>query len=122
MKLLRTFIFGASILSIQSYSRIFAKMSSTCPATASYEKNSSSIAYVTMPNNDAAKALAHKIVGHKLAACVNVIPGITSIYSWEGKIDEDNEVLMMIKTRTSRVQDLIKFVKESHPYSVAEVI
>lgn len=94
-------------------------MSSTCPA---YEKNSSSIAYVTIPDDVAAKTLAHKIINNKLAACVNIIPGITSIYSWDGKVNEDSEVLMMIKTKTSRVEDLVKFVKESHPYSIAEVI
>ena len=58
----------------------------------------------------------------KLAACVNVIPGIISVYEWEGKIENDEEVLMMIKTRTSRIPELTEYVKTNHPYDVAEVI
>ena len=61
-------------------------------------------------------------VKDKLAACVNIIPGITSVYEWEDKIENDDEVLMMIKTRTSRVPELTEFVKKNHPYDVAEVI
>lgn len=69
-----------------------------------------------------AKKLAHGIIENKLAACVNIIPKITSIYHWEGKINEDSEVLLMIKTKASKVDELAKFVRENHPYSVAEVI
>lgn len=71
---------------------------------------------------EVAKRLAHGIVTNKLAACVNIIPGITSVYEWEGKINEDNELLLMIKTKTDKVDELSKFVRENHPYSVAEVI
>ncbi|XP_055616522.1 protein CutA homolog isoform X3 [Toxorhynchites rutilus septentrionalis] len=87
-----------------------------------YQSGTHSIAYVTTPNENSAKQLARKIVERKLAACVNVIPGLTSIYEWEGKIQEDQEYLLMIKTRTTRVDELSKFVRENHPYSVAEVI
>ncbi|XP_055586922.1 protein CutA homolog isoform X2 [Uranotaenia lowii] len=90
--------------------------------TSKYEAGLHSIAYVTTPNDTSAKELAHKLVERKLAACVNIIPGLTSIYEWEGKINEDHEVLLMIKTRTERVDELSKFVRENHPYSVAEVI
>ena len=62
------------------------------------------------------------LVEKKLAACVNVIPGIISVYEWEGKIENDDEVLMMIKTRTSRIPELTEYVKTNHPYEVAEVI
>ncbi|XP_053698114.1 protein CutA homolog isoform X2 [Sabethes cyaneus] len=92
------------------------------PAAPHYEAGLHSIAYVTTPNENSAKELARKIVEQKLAACVNVIPGLTSVYEWEGKINEDSETLLMIKTRTSRVDELSKFVRENHPYSVAEVI
>ncbi|XP_016002472.1 protein CutA isoform X3 [Rousettus aegyptiacus] len=62
------------------------------------------------------------VVEKRLAACVNVIPQITSIYEWKGKIEEDSEVLMMIKTQSSLVPALTDFVRSVHPYEVAEVI
>lgn len=77
---------------------------------------------MTAPDEVTAKKLAHGIVEKKLAACVNLVPKVTSIYMWEGKINEDSEVLMMIKTRSSKVEELTKYVRENHPYSVAEVI
>ena len=87
-----------------------------------------SMAFVTAPNSDKAKEIAGGIVSNKLAACVNIIPGgvfmlyvkiqyilgITSVYEWEGKIENDSEVLMMIKTRSSRIEELTEFVKSKH--------
>ncbi|XP_049799622.1 protein CutA homolog [Schistocerca nitens] len=81
-----------------------------------------SAVFVTTPNEEVAKKLAHGLVNKRMAACVNIIPKITSVYMWEGKVNEDTEVLMMIKTKTSRVEDLTSFVKENHPYDVCEVI
>ncbi|XP_077290772.1 protein CutA homolog [Arctopsyche grandis] len=81
-----------------------------------------SIAYVTIPNDEVGKTLARKIIENELAACVNIIPKVISIYKWKDEITEDSEALMMIKTRTSRVDDLVKFVRENHPYIVCEVI
>lgn len=66
--------------------------------------------------------VVRKLVEDKLAACVNLIPGITSIYEWKGKIETDSEVLLMIKTRTSRIEQLTNTVKANHPYEVCEVI
>ncbi|EDX01654.1 protein CutA homolog [Drosophila yakuba] len=87
-----------------------------------YQAGSSSVAFVTTPDRESAKKLARSIIERKLAACVNIVPQIDSIYMWEGKITEDTEYLMMVKTLTSRIDDLTKFVRENHPYSVAEVI
>eukprot|EP00088_Acartia_fossae_P013598 TRINITY_DN1716_c0_g1_i16.p1 TRINITY_DN1716_c0_g1~~TRINITY_DN1716_c0_g1_i16.p1 ORF type:complete len:138 (-),score=11.20 TRINITY_DN1716_c0_g1_i16:262-675(-) len=81
-----------------------------------------SMAFVTAPNAEEAKKIAGGLVSGKLAACVNIIPGITSVYEWEGKIETDPEVLMMIKTRTSRIPELTEFVRKNHPYDVCEVI
>ena len=103
-----------------------------------------SMAFVTAPNSDKAKEIAGGLVSNKLAACVNIIPGVTSVYEWEGKIENDSEVLMMIKTRSARIGEMTEFVKsksksqhqlrklmrlncccfflENHPYDVCEVI
>nr|XP_033779322.1 protein CutA isoform X2 [Geotrypetes seraphini]XP_033779323.1 protein CutA isoform X2 [Geotrypetes seraphini] len=87
-----------------------------------YVSGTHSAAFVTCPNETVAKEIARGIVEKKLAACVNIIPQITSIYEWKGKIEEDAEVLMMIKTRTAKVQALTEFVRSVHPYEVSEVI
>ncbi|XP_054727192.1 protein CutA homolog [Anastrepha obliqua] len=132
-KLLVTFVAAVNILnSAASIEGIGDKtcsrsLSSNCKdmSTASeesYTAGSSSVAFVTTPDEKLAKKLAQGLVEKQLAACVNIIPQIQSIYMWEGKVNEDNEYLMMIKTRTSRLDDLIKFVRENHSYSVAEVI
>ncbi|XP_066597049.1 divalent-cation tolerance protein CutA [Prorops nasuta] len=81
-----------------------------------------SVAYVTVPTNEVAKKIAQGLVKSKLAACVNIIPQVTSIYEWKGEINEDNELLLIIKTRTDTVDDLTKYVKQNHPYEVCEVI
>ncbi|XP_067316616.1 protein CutA homolog [Pseudorasbora parva] len=91
-------------------------------ATQTYSSGTHSAAFVTCPNDTVAKELARGIVEKKLAACVNIIPQITSVYEWQGKIEEDAEVLLMIKTRSSKVPDLAEYVRSNHPYEVAEVI
>jgi len=81
-----------------------------------------SVCYITVPNAEEADKLAGKLVESKLAACVNVIPGVQSVYTWQGKVEKDNELLLMVKTRTDLTDKLSIFVKEHHPYDVPEVI
>ena len=81
-----------------------------------------SAAFVTVPDMTVAEKLASGLVTSKLAACVNIIPGLTSVYEWEGKVEKDSELLLMIKTRTDRVDELSAWVKANHPYDVCEVI
>ncbi|XP_067403056.1 protein CutA isoform X2 [Emydura macquarii macquarii] len=111
-------------------------------AAEGYTPGSLSAAFVTCPSEKVAKEIARAVVEKHLAACVNILPQITSIYQWKGKIEEDGEVLLMIKTRSSRIPALTDFVRSVHcpssplspwwepgaghrsvhPYEVAEVI
>ncbi|XP_022919663.1 protein CutA homolog [Onthophagus taurus] len=116
----RSILFSTLILGLVKKSPLASQ--NTQKMSNSYVSGTHSAAYVTAPNEEVAKKIAHGLVSHKLAACVNIIPKITSVYEWEGKIEEDSEVLMMIKTRSTKIPELTEFVKSNHPYTVCEVI
>jgi len=80
------------------------------------------VAYVMVPSMEVAKKIAGGLVSNKLASCVNIIPGVTSIYEWENKIEEDSELILLIKSRCSRTEELTEFVKKNHPYDTCAVI
>ncbi|BAS82682.1 Os03g0186950, partial [Oryza sativa Japonica Group] len=80
------------------------------------------VVYVTVPNREAGKKLSQSIISEKLAACVNIVPGIESVYWWEGKVQTDAEELLIIKTRESLLDALTEHVKANHEYDVPEVI
>jgi periplasmic divalent cation tolerance protein len=73
--------------------------------------------YATFPSHEAAEAIGRALVERRLAACVNVLGGMTSIYRWEGKIARDQEAVMIIKTRQSLADAVIAEVKRQHSYS-----
>jgi periplasmic divalent cation tolerance protein len=78
--------------------------------------------HVTMPDAERAASLARALVGEGLAACVNVVPGVRSIYAWEGRIQEDQEVLCLIKTRPAIFDRARARILELHPYEVPEIL
>ncbi len=80
------------------------------------------VVYITTPDYETAKKLADYLVNNKLAACVNIVDKIYSIYFWQGNIERDNESLMIIKTRADLFEKLEEEVKKNHPYSVPEII
>ena len=81
-----------------------------------------SAVFTTTPSIELAEAIAKSLVGRKLCACVNIIPTVKSIYEWEGKVEEGSEALLMIKTQTSLVDELVAAIKDMHTYSVPEAI
>lgn len=80
------------------------------------------VVLVTAPDLDTAARLGRALVEERLAACVNLVPGLRSIYRWEGALHDDAEVLLLVKTRTDRLEGLSARVKELHPYALPEVL
>ncbi|CAD5229133.1 unnamed protein product [Bursaphelenchus okinawaensis] len=81
-----------------------------------------SVVYVTVPSKEVGKSIAREIINSKLAACVNIIPQLTSIYEWDGVVQEDDESMLIIKTKTGAIKDLKELVLKHHPYDVPEII
>lgn len=69
-----------------------------------------------------ANELAHNLVKARLAACVNIVSGVTSVYEWENAICEENEYLLIIKTKSDLYKKLETKIKEFHPYEVPEIV
>ncbi|MFB6470557.1 MAG: divalent-cation tolerance protein CutA [Vulcanisaeta sp. AZ3] len=80
------------------------------------------VVFVTVPSREVGLSIARDLVSARLAACVNVVDGLRSVYFWEGRVEEDNEALLVIKSRRDRLDELVRFVRERHPYKVPEVI
>ncbi len=79
------------------------------------------VVYVTVPPNQA-RELARSLVQKRLCACVQILPNAQSIYHWGGKIEEETEALLMIKTRQQHFEQLRLHVAAKHPYDVPEII
>ena len=80
------------------------------------------VVYITAPSEEEAAKIAKALVKERLAACVNIIKDIRSIYSWQGKIEDERELLMIVKTRPELFSSLKTRVKELHSYAVPEII
>ena len=79
------------------------------------------VAWVTCPVA-IAEELARGLVEARVAACVNVLPAVTSIYRWKDEVSRDNEALLMIKTTAAAFADLEREVRARHPYELPEII
>lgn len=77
---------------------------------------------VTAPEIKTARRLARRALEAKLAACVNLVPGVESHYWWEGKIDAGREILMVLKTSVRNVKGLEKLILAEHPYETPEFV
>ena len=80
------------------------------------------IALTNCPNMTVAETLASALVDNSLAACVNILPGVTSIYKWEGERVKEQECTLLIKTREDIYPALEAFIQAQHPYELPEII
>jgi periplasmic divalent cation tolerance protein len=80
------------------------------------------IVFSTFPDESAARVSAGKLVEERLAACVNILPGLTSLYRWEGKLQTSDEVLLVIKTTRESYPRLESALKACHPYELPEIL
>lgn len=80
------------------------------------------ILFCTTGSIEEATRIAESVVGNHLAACVNIVPAIRSIYWWNNEVSQDNEVLMIIKTEKNRIPELEKSIRDLHSYEVPELI
>lgn len=76
----------------------------------------------TVPDQATAEKIGCQLIENHLAACVNVIPDIHSIYEWKGKLTRDEELLLLIKSSNERLKEIIDFIRQAHPYEMPEVI
>jgi len=80
------------------------------------------IVLITTANKNDAEAISFALVNEHLAACVNIIPAIRSLFFWEGKVQDEQEILLVIKSRLHLLDHLIARVKDLHSYTVPEIL
>jgi periplasmic divalent cation tolerance protein len=80
------------------------------------------LVFTTLPSPDKAAEIARALVEERLAACGNVFPAVRSIYKWQGKVQDENEVMLLLKTREEQLERLKLRILELHPYEVPEVL
>jgi periplasmic divalent cation tolerance protein len=89
----------------------------TCNMTANYQ-----IIFCTCPDKDTAEKIARLLVANHEAACVNILPGITSIYTWQEQIESAQEHLLLIKAHKDHYSSIEATLRNHHPYEVPEII
>jgi len=80
------------------------------------------VIFIAVPNKKEADKIARHLIKNRLAACVNIIDKIDSVFRWEGKVDRAREALLVIKSKKSKLTNIIKLVKSMHSYEVPEII
>jgi len=80
------------------------------------------IVFITVSSKKEAEKIARQLIKNKLAACVNIVNGVKSLFWWKGKVDQAKEILLIVKSRKEKFNKLAKLVKSSHSYAVPEII
>jgi periplasmic divalent cation tolerance protein len=86
------------------------------------QPNDFCLVLITAPGGDEAARIAEVLVGERLAACVNIVPGVRSVYRWQGRLERDDEVLLVAKSSRALFDRLRERVEAIHSYDVPEVI
>jgi periplasmic divalent cation tolerance protein len=86
------------------------------------QTSSALILFTTLPDQDSASKLARQLVEARLAACVNILSPCRSVYRWQGQLNEDGEIPVIIKTRSENYDRVEAFVRQNHPYEVPELV
>ena len=81
-----------------------------------------SVLLATVPDAEVGRRLARALLQERLIACANLVPGVASLYRWEGELQEEDEVLLVMKTRSGLVPRLVARIPELHPYELPEVL
>lgn len=76
----------------------------------------------TCPDLQTAESIANILVDQQLAACVNIVPGVISVYQWKGQVEKEQEALLIAKTRADKFSQVTNTIKTRHPYELPEVI
>jgi periplasmic divalent cation tolerance protein len=80
------------------------------------------VIFCTVPDAATGERIARHLVEYRLAACVNVIPGITSVYRWQGQVETGSEALLKIKAKTANYKKIETAIRSQHPYELPEII
>jgi len=80
------------------------------------------VVYTTIDNIQDARKIAHTLVEEQIVACANIIPKIESVYRWKGKIENDDECIIIAKTADSNIKKTIQRIKELHKYELPDII
>lgn len=81
-----------------------------------------SLIYVTCPDEETARMISHKAIEAEVAACANIVSGMSAIYPWEGKIAQEGEVVLLLKTASDAVHEAMALVERHHPYDVPAIL
>ncbi|NXO43459.1 CUTA protein, partial [Locustella ochotensis] len=90
--------------------------------TGAHVPGTHSIALVGCLNEHIARDIARAIMDKKLAAHVNILPKSSALYFWKGELEESTEILLLVKTRTSKIGELSNYVRSIHPFEIPEII
>jgi periplasmic divalent cation tolerance protein len=80
------------------------------------------VVLITAGSHEEARRIADLLIGKKKAACVNIVPGVDSIFHWKGKVESARESLLLVKTSAALLSDVVRLVREIHSYELPEII